>query len=62
MMQVREAGIIIYFLVLGKNLAWSCYENRKKFVLLMENISFLRKSFLWDYFILNSRIPRKLVF
>jgi hypothetical protein len=62
MMQVREAGIIIYFPVLGKNLALSCYENRKKFVLLMESISFLRKSFPWDYFILNSRILRNLLF
>jgi hypothetical protein len=28
----------------------------------MESISFLRKSFPWDYFILNSRILRNLLF
>jgi hypothetical protein len=62
MIQVRQAGIIIYFPTLGKNLAWSCYENKKQFVLLIENISSLRRNFPLNSSILYSRIPQKIEF
>ena len=62
MIHVRQAGIIIYFPALSKNLTRSCYENKTLFLLLMENISSVRKSFPLDSSVLYSRIPQEIVF